>query len=398
MVTPFLNPKETAKGVKNLVIGTAQKLIPGEQEFEKYPDAIWEQLVKEYGSYDAIKETIATRPAKVLLDVSSLLSGAGTAVRATGALGKAEKVGKLGKMAQRAGATIEPISAIKTGIAQIGKRVKPDLPRSMFESAAKFSKVLPKKERMARAQTALEHGISPSYKGVDKALEKVWALKRTVDDKVANLTMEGKRIPATDILKGTDPLRRQFSHGMAKTNIRAIDKVIDDVMFGVDDLQRSGTLSPREINKIKRSLYDEINFINKKKSSVAKEATQKNIAQSAKKTLEKLDPSIGPANKEMGELLGLLESLPQSAARIADRDIMGIGMPIKIAAGQQMGPMGKFLGPAAAIADIPQLKAGMAQALHGAQYPGSVAPALRQGMFQTGQAMDILRQKELLGQ
>ena len=105
LVTPFVEPVETAKALGNLALGTAQKVIPGEQSSEKYADAVGQFFANRYGGVEELKNTIAKDPAGFLLDFSTILSGGGTlAARAPG------KVGKIAKTARAVGDTLDPIT------------------------------------------------------------------------------------------------------------------------------------------------------------------------------------------------------------------------------------------------------------------------------------------------
>ena len=105
IVQPFMHPVETAKSLGNLGLGIIQKLIPGEQEAEKYADAVGQFFADRYGGEEELKRTLATDPVGFLADASAVLSGGGTlAARAPG------MAGKIGKMTATAGRAIDPMT------------------------------------------------------------------------------------------------------------------------------------------------------------------------------------------------------------------------------------------------------------------------------------------------
>src|SRR3990167_10125107 len=76
---------EIARGMGNLAIGGAEKLIPGEQEKEKYANAVGEFYKKRYGGRENIKNTFIQDPVGFGADLSTLLTlgggGVGMAAR-----------------------------------------------------------------------------------------------------------------------------------------------------------------------------------------------------------------------------------------------------------------------------------------------------------------------------
>ena len=100
LVEPFLSPVQTSKAVGNLILGGAQKLIPGEQDEEKYADAVGTYFADRYGGLENIQNTFATDPVGFLADASTLLTG-GAALA-----GKVPMLaGRVAKTAATAGAT-----------------------------------------------------------------------------------------------------------------------------------------------------------------------------------------------------------------------------------------------------------------------------------------------------
>jgi len=82
------HPIKTSESLVNLGIGVTEKLIPGKQPHEAYADAVGEQLVESYGSFDNFKTKVETDPVSVFADVASLFMIAGGAVTKAGKLSK----------------------------------------------------------------------------------------------------------------------------------------------------------------------------------------------------------------------------------------------------------------------------------------------------------------------
>lgn len=113
IITPITHPVATAKGVGYTGLGFLEKLVPGEQESEKYADAMIEFMKDRYGGLENIKKTAMEDPVGMLADVSTLLTGFGGAARAT--LSASSKAGKVMQTVGKVGKAVEPLSmATKT--------------------------------------------------------------------------------------------------------------------------------------------------------------------------------------------------------------------------------------------------------------------------------------------
>lgn len=105
ITAPIHSPVQTAKALGNFALGGVQKLIPGEQENEKYADAVGDYFSNRYGSETGFKEAIATDPVGVLGDFATVLTGGGAAAAKLPGL-----AGKVAKTAQKVGTAIDPVN------------------------------------------------------------------------------------------------------------------------------------------------------------------------------------------------------------------------------------------------------------------------------------------------
>lgn len=88
-VRPILEPVETAKSIGNLALGLYQKITPGVQPNEAMVDAVGDYFKNRYFTVDGFKQAVAEDPAGVLADVSTVLTGGGSALaKAPGMVGK----------------------------------------------------------------------------------------------------------------------------------------------------------------------------------------------------------------------------------------------------------------------------------------------------------------------
>lgn len=84
----LLHPIQTAKGLGGVALGTAEKLIPGQQGAEKYADAVGSFFKDRYGGASNIGNTLYKDPVGVLADLSTVLTGGGALASKLGTVGK----------------------------------------------------------------------------------------------------------------------------------------------------------------------------------------------------------------------------------------------------------------------------------------------------------------------
>jgi len=358
MVTPFLEPKETAKAFVSLGKGLGQKLIPGKQEDEEIVDSLVEVMKDRYGGVENIKKTLAEDPVGFVADISSLLIPGGAVTKSLGVVSKVEKIGKVGKVISKVGEALEPTTAIRKVTKEVVKKAIPkELPGKLYKSAAKFSTVLPEKTRRKLASTALDNRIMPTLAGLDKLREKIDKINVEISDLIDTSTASGKRIPVDALFTNLKQLRHEARlTGEPITNRRMIDNIAKQMSIAN---KRPGTLTPTEVQKLKQRLYKETESLyDKSTQKPIKGEAKQAIARSAKESLEKIFPEIKELNRQDGSLIALRKEIEKSASRISNRDIAGIGVPIKGGAGGVVGgKLGMAIGLGIGLLDTPTIKA-----------------------------------------
>jgi hypothetical protein len=122
IITPFLNPAQTAKDLYSLSKSVVS-LIPGIEGDDTQARAVGKFFKDRYGSLENIKKTFATDPVGMLSDVSIIFSGG---AMLPGKVGKVSKIASkvdpvnlvgygVNKASQGAGAIIKPTLGMVTG-------------------------------------------------------------------------------------------------------------------------------------------------------------------------------------------------------------------------------------------------------------------------------------------
>ena len=105
VITPLLDPIQTAKDLYSLGSSVVNLIIPGEQGNEDIARAVGNFFAERYGGLENIKKTFATDPMGMLADVSVVLTaGASLPAKTSGT------VGQVAKVVSSTGKAIDPIT------------------------------------------------------------------------------------------------------------------------------------------------------------------------------------------------------------------------------------------------------------------------------------------------
>lgn len=375
IITPFLNPVETADALAGLAVGVGEKLVPGRQENEQVVDDLVDAFRERYGGVENIKRTLAEDPVGFVADVSSLLVPGGQAVKGVGVAAKAKEIGKVGAAITKAGRTIEPLTGVaKTARATARKLIPEDLPSELFQSAAKFSTTIPEAARVKLTRTALDNRIMPTLRGLDQARGKINEFNDEITNLIDRATETGKKVPVQRLFAEFGDLKRAMS-AEPITRQRQIGRVAKEIGANFKRLGKK-ELTAKEAQQLKQAIYRETEgFYSSVKNSPARIDAKQAVARAAKESIEDIFPEIRELNRNEGSLIALRKELEKSASRISNRDLLGIGVPIKGGAGGAIGGLPGLVGGAAiGLFDTPQVKAKLAIVLNSLRKKGVVLP------------------------
>lgn len=398
---PFRHPIQAGEGLWNLGSGLVQKAIPGEQGNEKYADAAGQFFSNRYGGVDEIKTTAMNDPVGLLADASLLVTGGGTA-----AAKLPGQAGKIGKATQTAGRAIDPLTSI-TNLTRkgVGKLIPKDAPLNMINSSVKWNTTTSMDKRNRMANTMLDEKIMPTYSGVYQTDKYIRQLSSKIDDVLESATKSGKKIKVDDLWGDFEKGLNKIDSPEVPESGKMAKAYLDQIQIYVDDWNRQGIteLTPTQVQQFKKNLYKHVNFDNLDKSaqvvSEGQDAARHNIAQTTKRKLEEISPSIKKDNERLGNLLELNKELPRKASRIENRNTLSLntapmgGLGALMDYGLGMPGVATTLGIGGSMLDMPRPKARNAIMLRGMQNAtmtdGKVIPYfVRQGMLNTGRLND----------
>jgi hypothetical protein len=373
------HPVETGKALGGIAAGGIQSLIPGEQDYESNWESFVDGLVERYGSVDAFKRTLATDPAGVMIDLSSIVFPAAQTAR-------------LPRMAKVA-SMLDPVSATLTVARKTGGAIIPKwVPSLFYESAIKMSKTIPKRQRVKLVNKALEKQIMPMYRGLYKLDTLIKSLDTKVNDIIDKSFNVNRQIPIDDLFKDFNKLRDQIKRTSSEPlkGARVFTAVENEIRKANKQLGRT-TLTLKEAQTMKQQIYKEMEKEYKRigHSPVRAEARVA-VARNLKLAIEEIVPEVKKLNKEEGVMIALHKELSDTAQNIRKRDFLTIGTTVKAAGGGAMfGPGGALVGLTLGLLDSqPLLKAKLGLVMHRLKEKGiRVRPTLlgtRLGLYQAG--------------
>lgn len=372
-------------GVANLGQEIQDVVDPNAPEIQgqEMGEAMLGMLKDRYGSVDAVKNTAMNDPAGMLLDASAILTGGGgLAAKAPGIVGKTgEKISKVGQ-------AIDPITGtVKAPVALVEGVTGQPISRMLYQSGMKPSTTIPPKKRAELLDQGLELGASPTERSINRLNNK----KQELFDEVAILEDQSSVANVVEpqgLFKHIDEVKADYAPPVINTSaaLKAIDDVVDQMQEAIE-LNGGNKLTVKELGRIKRNIYKQLNY-DKKTGSIdlPSEKAMKAIARAAKEQIENVVPAVKKKNQLAGQITEVQNKIQLPASgRIGNRDLIGIGAPIKVGAGQAAGgDVGGILATLMSLADAPVAKTKLAI---GANRAGKVVRNPKTAPTATGTAL-----------
>lgn len=255
------NPIDTAKGIYNLGSGVVSKFIPGRQKSEDYADAVGQFYKQRYGGVENIKNTLYNDPVGALLDVSTIATGAGGALRGAGNLTRASGLARAGSRLVKAGEAIDPLLQAGRGVGRVTRgavnRIKPAA-LAGSENIATRGLGNPAKQ----AQLAEKYGQSPAdfiqkYNLYDRSPETAKAVRQSIGEQF-DLGARGStaQIPVGSIVKSIDDKIAELKAGVggviSENTANQIDELTKRKQMFLESVSGKGqdTFTPRSVEPV----------------------------------------------------------------------------------------------------------------------------------------------------
>jgi len=415
---PARHPVNTVTSFVDIGSGLLEKMgLKAETQDTETVNAVAGYLSDRYGSVENALKTLQDDPIGLLSDITGLLHGGGMLVAKAG-LYSAGSIANIAKMADPANLMI---NTGKAGFKSLAGKTDPV---GILQSSAKFKTALDEKfgvgERRRLAELLLRNKIGLNYAGTVDLEKMIKGLNSEVDAILRSPQGRAANIPAVPAVTRHIPeLRAKYgstTQADPAKNLAVIDKAVDKWAI---PQRAQGDLpwSLSKLQKFKKNMYNQADYNTApgKKTRIQNE-TYKALARGAKDAIEEGVPAVKGLNQQLSDLYSLRPALIRSAGRIDNRDLGGIGTPIKAAGGAALGgAIGGDIGAAAlaayglasGIADTPLIKAKIAQGLFNVQKisygdiyrsSGDLPTLLRNIATQGGQGALLLDEDQLLSQ
>jgi hypothetical protein len=334
LYTAVTNPIDTLDAVTKLGAGALQLMLPDElvdmvgrdQESIDMARNVGKFYADRYGSVEAAKKAIATDPAGVLADLSTIILGGGAAVRTAGSMSKIAPVERAGTAIQSAGGAIEPLSAVAKGAT---KTVAATAPMAANITA----------QVLGRTTGVGETPLQEAYKAGREGGTKQEALSKTMSGELdfdaalteANNVMQKMKDERAaqyqQNMAGINTVPEVIDYGVVQSSIDAARKrvsrtgvtdpdnmamnVLDKAESLVDRFKQGGFNSPLDADDLKRQLWqleESIADVSKTKNQTARNAL-KDVRNAVKAEIELAAPQYHKAMKDFSEASDIIDEI-----------------------------------------------------------------------------------------
>lgn len=239
-------------------------------------------------------------------------------------------------------------------------------PEKLYASSIKQSTTIPMEQRAANVKAGLEGGYVPNKKGLNKLMDNINDINTQIGDTIQSSAKGGKTVPVEDIISRLDDVKQRAidSFGDNKSVLSKIDEYADSLREHPSVVD--GQIPIDVAQKMKTNTYKQLKNAYGELKGFEVEA-KKAMARGAKEEIVAQIPELADLNAKDSTLINLEKVLFKAVNRIENRDVIGIGVPIKLAAGAMHGSSGAMAGLIAGLIDTPAIKANLAIALHKAR-------------------------------
>lgn len=255
--------------------------------------------------------------------------------------------------------------AVGVGVKAIGQS---RLPKILYQSAAKPTWSMVKKEGTEMIDTGLKEGVPVSTEGLRMIEGRIDDLRKEISNGLQMHAAQGKAVDTSKVLSTLDDLENFYKNTAAPEDALQTLKSIRDEFTAYHGQQ----IPIDKAQQIKINTY----ALLKKSYGEMKSAKiegLKQVARGLKEEISAVFPEIANLNERQSKLLGLEDTLYRAVWRIENHQMMGIGSPLAATAGHALmgGPgavvgfVGKFM------LDDPTLKSKLAISLSRAGVPAA---------------------------
>jgi hypothetical protein len=375
------HPVEAVKSVWALALGVLGKVIPGEQKNEELADEVGRALLDRYGSLSAVRDTVQTDPVGFVLDLSTILGGAGGAARGVASVSTKAgvalpKLAAAGRTATAAGRVLDPVSAagsvVRSGLGAAGRRAKQTaitLTEKQTKAAARAFDVPETRAVRRVAQEMIDLRLNPtpsSVNALQRKLSKLNIFKSNLLEGKWGSPSRALIIARRKLLEsslGTSarsiPFRRAIERGLNQArkdpgSTREVT-VTSRPRFGPDTggqlppgaildetgrvrlpgtsktVRRLRPMTGAELEVAKQSTAKAVREFGAERPSPG-QAIDDAISHGFRKELERIAPGIGDINARQRRLL-IVKSAIEDAAKVSEErallnipEFMGLGL------------------------------------------------------------------------
>lgn len=253
------HPIDTAKNLGNTLLGAAESTFTLGQKSTPQFDALANSLTQRYGSWDAVKKTMYQDPVGFLADLSSVASGVGEAISATGDVSKLGTLSKIGGAVNKVAEATNPLNIVtkplgwtsslaKAGLENVGAWIEKNNLRMTPADKTKYAQYIqPVSEYIAKELPA----VGPEGKHA-AVIEAIGNSEDDLQNWLKSSGMGDRAVDTSKIASSVDAIKTAFKNDRDSL---AINNQIDDFKKLLETNYPDGQISVSDLNALKRSTF-----------------------------------------------------------------------------------------------------------------------------------------------
>ena len=311
IITPLLNPVQTAKDIKELGSSVINLIRPGEQGNEELGRQVGQFFVDRYGSLDAIKKTFAEDPVAMLSDLSIIFTGGATlAPKASATASILSKAAKIDPVSAGVSVAGMPLKILPKAAEVIGG--VPSEATKIAYAAGQSSSLNPFKSNAFVASMRGASNTSEIVDDANKAFEKLKSTKTSnYKSDMAKLSLNTKKMDLGFVFNKIDEVKKskldsegvisEFS-GSNLEILNAVENLVTEFNKKLDGRPPNA----EQLNILKRQLN---NLYPTGKGMGASQELIAKVTSEIGQEIEKVAPGFNKVNKNYLEAIALEREL-----------------------------------------------------------------------------------------
>lgn len=356
------HPMEVAKGLTNIAVGGAEKVVPGQQDKEVNFDAFAKSIYDSYGTWDNFSDSLVKAPVQTFMDLSGLFAGSSAVMKA----GKIKGSGAV----RKAGRQLEPFTTVAEKGVDMSKSMIKEHPENWMKQVLKIEPDAPQYHVDRVVDTALREGYIPTRESLDRLKSEITDTTRKMDEIVDKIP-PGASVDIDVMLQPLqDAMQKAQKSGYKGEHMAELNKLYDNYMnqpqFNTVTLpngQVTRRIPMKDAVQLKKQIHADLEAVMQKQGSLSEEAL-KGVSRQINDATHAMFPELKGLGQKNKELIDLQNYINARINNLSQKDLAAAGT-LGYAVGGGKGAIAAFILRSLLRADV--YKAKLARAMYNAR-------------------------------